>query len=303
MLEKLLFSSLVTLSSLFLAIESSVASEHNAFKYSSSHTGSVPVEADMRYSENDENQFLTNFKVRITREKKTIVDSALPVKLLPNYDKESGVNAIGADIKVIDLDANGEPEIVVDLTEAGAHCCSSTFIYSYNSKAKHYNVLSHFWGNYTSGYWLEEVSGKEDDRNLTDLNGDGSPEFVALDDRFRGEFGGYAVSAAPVQIWRYSRSEMVNVTKEFPKLVYHSAADLWQMYSQIRSEYGAESAQGAMAAYVGAKFLLGQQADAMQRLRQAYPDSRSQKFINDLMSFLRKTGYARWLLTANPEGV
>lgn len=236
---------------------------------------------------------MTDFKVRITRDNETVIGSALPVELLPNYDKEFGLNAIDADIKVMDLDANSEPEVVVDIAEAGTHCCSSTFIYSYDSKAKQYNVLSHYWGNYTSGYWLSGVSGEENDRNLTDLNGDGSPEFAALDDRFRGEFGAYAVSAAPVQIWRYSQGEMVNVTKEFPKVVYQSAADSWQMYSQIRQEYGAEAAQGAMAAYVASKFILGQEADAMKRLRQAYSDSSGKEFTSKLMSFLRQTGYAR----------
>lgn len=196
MLRQLLFSSLVTLSSLYLATLPSIASERYASKDSSQQTGSVPVEAEISYLKDGENQFLTDFKVQITREDEAFIDSALPVELLPNYDKEFALNGIDADIKVIDLDGNSEPEVVVDIAEAGAHCCSSTFIYSYDSKAKQYNVLSHYWGNYTSGYWLSGVSGEENDRNLTDLNGDGSPEFVALDDRFRGEFGAYAVSAA-----------------------------------------------------------------------------------------------------------
>lgn len=293
MLKQLVFSSFMALSSLYLVTLPSIASLAYASKYSSQQTGSVPVEAKLSYLENEENQFLTEFKARITRDNETVIDSALPVELLPNYDKEFGLNGIDADIKVMDLDANSEPEVVVDIAEAGAHCCSSTFIYSYDSKAKQYNVLSHYWGNYTSGYWLSGVSGEENDRNLTDLNGDGSPEFVALDDRFRGEFGAYAVSAAPAQIWSYSQGEMVDVTKEFPKVVYQSAADSWQMYSQIRQEYGAEAAQGAMAAYVASKFILGQEADAMKRLRQAYSDSSGKEFTSKLTSFLRQTGYAR----------
>lgn len=290
---RLIFLSLVTLSSLFLTLEPSIASQKYKSKDASYQSGSLLLKAKLSYLEVEDNNFLTNFKVRITRNKKTILDSELPVKLLPTYDKELGVSGNDANIEIIELDANGEPEVLVDLTEAGAHCCASTFIYSYDSKAKKYKVLPHFWGNYTSGYNLSGVSGKDNDRNLPDLNKDGSPEFVALDDRFRGEFGAYAVSAAPVQVWRYSGGKMVDVTREFPKIVYQNTTELWRMYNQIRSEYGAESAQGAMAAYVASKFLLGQEADAMRSLRQGYSDSSGKAFTSKLMNFLRQTGYAR----------
>ncbi len=287
------FLSLVTLSSLSLTLEPSIASQKYKFKEATYQSGFLLIKAKLSYLEAEDNNFLTNFKVRITRNKQTVLDSELPVKLLPTYDKELGVRGNDADIKVIELDGSGEPEVLVDLTEAGAHCCASTFIYSYDSKAKKYLVLSHFWGNYTSGYNLSGVSGKDNDRNLLDLNKDGSREFVALDDRFRGEFGSYAVSAAPVQIWRYRAGKMIDVTRQFPKIVYQNTTDLWRMYNQIRSEYGAESAQGAMAAYIASKFLLGQEADAMRRLKQGYSDSSGKAFTTHLMNFIRQTGYAR----------
>ena len=290
---RLVFLSLVTLSSLFVSTQPSIAFQKYKSKDASYQNGSLLIKAKLSYLEAEDNNFLTNFKVRITRNKQTILDSELQVKLLPTYDKELGVRGNDADIEIIELDGNGEPEVLVDLTEAGAHCCASTFIYSYDSKAKKYLVLSHFWGNYTSGYNLSEVSGKDNDRNLPDLNKDGSREFVALDDRFRGEFGGYAVSAAPVQIWRYHAGKMVDVTREFPKIVYQNTSDLGRMYNQIRSEYGVQSAQGAMAAYVASKFLLGQEADAMRSLRQGYSDSSGKAFTTHLMNFLRQTGYAQ----------
>lgn len=284
---------LITLTSLLVALSPCIAFGQYASKSDRLQTNSGLVAAELKYLKDENTSFLSKFNVQITRNNKIINNSALPVKLLPYYDKESGVNAIGVEIKVIDLNADREPEVLIDLAEAGAHCCSSTFIYSYDSKAKQYNALSHFWGNYTSGYWLSEISGKENDRNLADLNKDGSFEFLALDDRFRGEFGGYALSAAPVQVWRYQQAKMKDVTKEFPQVVYQSATDSWQMYSQIRQEYGADAAQGAMAAYVASKFILGQKADAIERLRQAYSDHSGQEFISKLISFLAKTGYAR----------
>lgn len=296
-MRKSTFSGLLIFSSFWLMNPVALADEHRAVKRSSQQTNTVKVAAEISYLE--ENTGLNNLKVRIQRNNKLIVNSALPVALLQNYDAEYGVKGIGAEIKVIDLDNNKEPEILVDFAEAGAHCCSSTFIYSYDARAKKYNVTTHFWGNYTSGYWLSEISGEENDRNLPDLNKDGIPEFVAIDDRFRGEFGSYAMSAAPVQIWRYHQGKLLDVTREFPQVVYQNTVDLWQMYTQVRREYGATSAQGAMvasrtaagiAAYVASKSILGQQADAMQRVRQAYPD-RNGTFISKLSSFLRKSGY------------
>lgn len=92
MLRQLLVSSLVPLSNLSLAALPFIASITPASKYDRLETGSVMVETELSYLEDVENQFLTNFKVRITRDKSTIVDAALPVELLPDYEKGSGVN-------------------------------------------------------------------------------------------------------------------------------------------------------------------------------------------------------------------
>lgn len=128
---------------------------------------------------------------------------------------------------------------------------------------------------------------------MSDLNGDRTLEFISLDDRFRGEFSNYAASAAPVRIWRYQAGKMLDVTRDFPQEVRQGAAAIWRQYQHIRQENGANFAQGAMAAYVGAKLLLGEETDAMQRLNQAYPDQQGKAFKQKLRVFLHQTGYLK----------
>jgi len=290
MLRQLLVSGLLTITTLNLSPVAAMASTDKL------QTRNHSVAAEIGYLKETQNQLLTDLKITITRNNKRVVQKMqLPYKQLPNYDPEYDKKfyGISEDVKVVDLDGNGEPEVVVDIQTPGTHCCSATFIYSYNPEKRNYNVMSHFWGNYTSGYNLSEVSGKNDDRNLLDLNGDGILEFLARDDRFRGEFSAYGASFAPVQVWSFQNGKLIDVTERFPKLISQNVDDLWAMYRKVRLEAGPEPAKGAMAAYIGAKYLIGQGRDGIKRLSTQYPDKKGKNFTNELRVFLQKTGYLR----------
>lgn len=283
----------VLLAGVFLgtAVDSSIAS--TITKSDQGQTRIAKTLVVLSYIKDPENELLKSFDIQITRNDQTLGRLPLPVEQLPgSFYTQADLRAISADVKVIDLDGDGEAEVVVDLALAGAYCCSASFIYGYTPSG-HYQALTQFWGNYTSGYWIAGLTGKEGDRLLSDRNGDGNLEFTSLDDRFRGEFGAYATSAAPVRILRYQSGKLVDVTKEFPQEIRRSATATWRQYQQIRQEFSVESAQGAMAAYVGAKILLGEEADAMQRLNQAYPGSRGEAFKKKLRVFLQQTGYLK----------
>ncbi len=287
--RRLLIDSLIALfSSLPL-----VAIAPNVLMAASSDTvdnGTVVVDAKLTYLQ--DGGFLRDLRIQITRDRQMVTSAAIPVQQLPNYNKRYGFKASDADVIILDLDSNGEPEVIVDVAEAKNNCCSSSFIYSYNPQLRQYQVRTQFWGNYNSGYWLSIISRQEGDRKLADLDNDGFGELVAFDDRFRDKFGSIATSYAPIQIWRYQEGQLKNVTKEFPYPLYLSAADSLEAYQSIRSQYGAEQAKSAMAAYVAAMYLLGQQDEARQQLQQGYGDSSSgQRFITQLMTFLKQTGY------------
>lgn len=232
----------------------------------------VSVEAELTYTE-DRELFLRDLLLQIIRNSQ-IYQAALPVEQLPHYQDDYDFVTIGAEVRTVDLDSDREPEIIVDVTEAGAYCCSHSFIYTYSPRSEQYKIIAHFWGNYRNSYrGFAGTDEQENDSVFSDLDGDGYYEFIALDNRFDGEFVPYVASLAPVQVWRYQDSGLVDVTRNFPELVYKSAVESWEAYQQIRSQYDADTAKGAMAAYVGAKFLLGQEEDAIGRLQQAYGGS------------------------------
>lgn len=255
--------------------------------------GTVSTSATVTFQQNS--NFLSNLRIQISRNQQAVTSAAIPVQQLPNYNRRVGFRANTTDIIVIDLDSDGEPEVITDVAEAKTNCCSSSFIYTYNPQIKQYSVNTQFWGNYNSGYWLVPISGEERDRKLADVDNDGFYEFAAYDDRFRTRFssiGGLGGSYAPIQIWRYQQGKLNNVTKEFPYFLTLNARESLDAYQRIRSQSGAEAAKSAMAAYVGAMYLLGQKDEAMQQLQQGYSDTASgQRFITQLTSFLRQAGY------------
>ncbi len=181
-------------------------------------------------------------------------------------------------LQVRDLDGNGEPEVILDLYTGGAHCCWFSQIYRFKSAQNQYVSTEHFWGN--GGY------------NLKDFDRDGHLEFESRDDRFAYAFAPYAASAYPLQIWQYREGEMNDVTRDYPQLVYSDAYRLWQRYAENRNEYR-EVVRASLAAYLADKYLLGQEEDGWQRVRQAYQASDRNSFFQDLRRFLQKTGYLK----------
>lgn len=289
MSRKIAIASIFALSSsLFLTVV--LQNEVVAATSATIDNGTVSVEAKLNYIQ--EQNYFRNLQLQLIRNQQPLSSSAIPVQQLPDYNRRYGYRASKMDLIMLDLDSNGEPEVIVDVAEAKANCCSSSFIYTYNPQSNRYLTKVQYWGQYNSGYWQAMITGQADDRRLADFDNDGFYEFAATDYRFRTKFGSTVKSFAPVQIWRYQEGNLKNVTKEFPYLISLSAASSWEAYQQIRSQSGAEAAKSAMAAYVGAKYLLGEGTEATQQLQQAYGgDSSGQRFINLLMSFLRQAGY------------
>jgi hypothetical protein len=266
------------------------------------NNGTVSTAATITFQQ--DTNFLRDLRIQISRNQQAVTSAAIPVQQLPNYNRRVGFRVNTTDVIVLDLDSDGEPEVIADVAEAKNNCCSSSFIYTYNPQLKQYAVNTQFWGNYNSGYWLVPISGEESDkppasgkadRKLADVDNDGFYEFAAYDDRFRTRFssiGGLGDSYAPIRIWRYQQGKMNNVTKEFPYFLTLNAMESLEAYEGIRSQSGAEAAKSAMAAYVGAMCLLGQKDEAMQQLQQGYSDTASgQRFITQLTSFLKQAGY------------
>ncbi len=190
-------------------------------------------------------------------------------------------------VKVEHLDG-GEPEVLVDLFSGGAHCCYFTLILRWDAAAKRYRSTLAYWGNYGS--------------RLVDLDHDGKLEFSAFDERFVYTFSAYVFSAAPIQLWRYRKGRLVDVTRQYPALIRKDAAALWKIYLDGRRQKDVDL-RTYVAAYVADQYLLGRGAEAKRVLDLALKrgdlgrgttmlgSPAGTAFVTELNKLLRKWGY------------
>jgi hypothetical protein len=187
-------------------------------------------------------------------------------------------------LQVIDLDADGEPEILVDAFTNGAHCCALTEILRFNATA--YATSEASWGNL--GY------------DLKDLDADGRPEFVTADDAFSYAFSSYAGSFHPPLVLDYdatAKGFFTDVTRRFPALARTNAKAALHALARARRQHF--ETLGAVAAYVADLYLLGRGREVRPYLIRARKrgDLRNaggrapKRFDRQLLAFLRKQGY------------
>jgi len=230
-------------------------------------------ESDFRYA---------GVRLTIERRGRTILDT--PVRRL----EPPGARAFRPVVR--DLDADGEPEVVLDLFTGGAHCCTLSLLYRYLPDLGRYRQTLAFWGN--AGYRLQ------------DLDGDGRPELVSADDRFAYAFTSYAASADPIQLWHFDHGRLLDVTTRFPGRVRADAARLWRGYLSVRDDPSFGDVRGLLAAWAADLYRLGRGGEVWRRLdavyrrgdlgrsdeQLGYPAGR--RYLAELRAFLRRTGYA-----------
>ena len=181
-------------------------------------------------------------------------------------------------VSVRDLDGDAEPEVVLDLYWGGAHCCWYSQLYRWLPREGTYRALVHIWGNQPY--------------RLRDLDGDGTPELVAHDDRFAYAFASFADSSWPIRILRYRSGRLTVVTRAFPGAIKRDAARQWRMAQRTR-----RANEGILAAWAAEECLLGASQKAFATLgrlgRQGRlrGDERPAAFLAHLRRFLRRTGY------------
>ena len=226
----------------------------------------------------------SNVRVTVTRAGVTILDRAQVLEARGGEPTTSAPSLIS----VTDLNGDGELEVLLDLYSGGAHCCSFTRIYQFDPAFGAYTWTEHGWGNYPY--------------NLEDLDGDGLPEFSSADDRFAYAFAAYAFSIPPVQIWQYRAGEMQDVTRTYRKSIKRDANRWWKLYKKERRKKIARRGdlRAILAGWAADKVQLGHKATVWKTLRAARkrgelrgpsPWPKGRKFIRELRTFLRATGY------------
>jgi len=187
-------------------------------------------------------------------------------------------------VHVVDLNGDGQTEVVLDLYSGGAHCCSIDEVYSIDPMSGAVTQTEHVWG--------------DPDAPLQDLSHNGQLEFVSADDRFAYEFDAFAFSGLPLQIERFTDGAFVDVTRSYPTLV---TADATRWYRIYRENIRMHTALGALAAWAADEDRLGHLALVTRVLSRenrhghliadSPPWRGGRAYINELQRFLTRTGY------------
>jgi hypothetical protein len=143
---------------------------------------------------------------------------------------------------VLDLEHDGQPDVLLDLYSGGAHCCWIEQIFSFDPGTMTYAMTQHDFG--------------DPGEDVVDLRHNGRYEFLTADDSFAYEFTDFAASGLPIQILTFSDRHFSNVTRQYPKLVTRDAARWMKAFNSMAKQHYSDSV-GVVAAWAADEELLG----------------------------------------------
>lgn len=218
----------------------------------------------------------THLHLQIVRGGATVLDRPVSSKLCGTSCDTFG----GEALRVADLNANGEPAVLVDLFSGGAHCCEIVQIFTFRAGS---------------------TAPVETERNFGDVGtslrrlGPGRGyEFVTADELFVYEFTSFAASGYPLQILRFNNGRFTNVTRSYPKLIRANAAAWWKLFVAHTSD-----GEGVFAAWAADQELLGHRALVAKTLnrelkaRRLHGNLSGKHFAGALLRLLERHGYIR----------
>jgi hypothetical protein len=194
----------------------------------------------------------------------------------PTPESPYGVFA-ATPLTVRDLNGDGEPEVVVELYWGGAHCCTRSIIARFDPAVSTYSLVTHDWRD---AIW-----------RLSDLDGDGTIEFVSFDPRWAYWGGSYADSPFPRQIWAWRNATLVDVSAEHGREMGVDMVRQWRRYRSAAAK-GA-TGKGALAGHVADAYVIGRESAAWKRVYRAYQEPDRVRFFRALKAALTRLGYRR----------
>ena len=208
-------------------------------------------------------------------------------KLCGTYCAPGSPSGKGTSVHALDLEHDGQPDVILDLYSGGAHCCSIEQVFSFDPGTMTYTETQHDFGD----------PGAE----IVDLGHDGRYEFLTADDWFAYEFTDFAASGLPIQILTFSDGRFLNVTRHYPKLIARDAAGWRRAFNSMAKQHYSDSV-GVVAAWAADEELLGHaklvnrflanQLKAGHLNSALSPEEPSgAKFVTKLRKFLRRHGY------------
>jgi hypothetical protein len=190
-------------------------------------------------------------------------------------------------VHVLDLEHNGQPDVVLDLYSSGAHCCSIEEIFSFDPGTMTYVMTEHDFG--------------DPGDMIVDLRHNGRYEFLTADDSFAYAFTDYAASGLPIQILTFTNGHFVNVTRHYPKLIANDAGRWMKAFNSLARQNYFDSV-GVVAAWAADEDLLGHvklvNGFLAEQLNAGHLNSAlspvepgGARFVAKLQKFLRMHGY------------
>ena len=236
------------------------------------HAHAGAVSATVTYTGTQYQQH--DLRLTIVRSGKTVVSSQAIT------DSACGGYCLVPALSVVDVESDGEPDVIVDLFTGGAHCCYLAQIYRFTGHG--YRKATHDFGD--SGYSLDRIAG--------------SYVFHTNDERFYYAFSAFADSGSPIQILALSGSRFYDVTRAYPGLVKKDAAYWWTTYLSATKSIPTETT-GLFTAWAADEDLLGHGQLVDRTLAREIKNKRlrsdfvkTSDFPRQLHAFLRQTGYA-----------
>lgn len=203
---------------------------------------------------------------------------------------EAAAEAFGfSSVSLQDLDGDRTAEVIVKDFSGGAHCCTSTVVYSWQGDD---------FSQVETGY-IDGGGGQ-----FEDLDGDGNYEFISADNAFLYAFSSYAGSFPPLRVMTFSDGTFTDTTRQYPELIRERINSTEGLLAE--SELAIER-NGLLASYVASKTLVGEYESGWAYMLDRYDQSSEQglniystegevvgsypDFPTALRAFLEETGY------------
>ncbi len=214
-------------------------------------------------------------------------DEPVASKLCGTYCAPGSPSGKGSSVHVLDLEHDGQPDVVLDLYSGGAHCCSIEQVFSFDPGTMTYTETQHDFG--------------DPGEQIVDLGHNGRYEFLTADDSFAYEFTDFAASGLPIQILTFSNRRFRGVTRQYPKLIKRDAAGWLKAFNSMARQHYSDSV-GVVAAWAADEELLGHvklvNTFLANQLKAGHLNSAlspeepgGAKFVAKLRKFLRTHGY------------
>ncbi|MBK5231245.1 MAG: hypothetical protein JJE27_08760 [Thermoleophilia bacterium] len=249
--------------------------------------GSGQVRADLTYSVSANSYLAELGNLRVTRDATVAYDAKVDSCGGPCY--VIGDTAGPETLKVMDLDLDGEPEVIASAYTGGAHCCAIAVILHYQPGTGTYAVTAQNFGD--PGFSIE------------DLDNDLRPEFSTADSRFGYRFTAFAFSGMPVLIYRFDRGAFIDVSKDFRSAIRADSVS-WRHWIRKGIKRGKlkryNDLRGFYAAWAADEYRLGHATAVRRTLKKAARRGwlkgngigrQNAAFVRDLLGFLKRTGY------------